>query len=141
MNEPAPPVAVDLRIPGQWSHPRELIERLPDGCRVTPEMLILPDGARIELGFMGADDQFSGIFRSSCRRPATGEELAAVDGYTVNALLSGEGGSMEAGISASTASWNESPCSIHNSFWKFALRSWTVASTSPGCPSASSTAR
>jgi hypothetical protein len=96
MNEPAPPVTVDLRIPGQWSHPRELIERLPEGCRVTPETLILPDGAQVSLGFMQADDQFPGIFRSSCRRPPTEEELAAVDGYTVNAILSAPGGSMEA---------------------------------------------
>jgi hypothetical protein len=96
MNEPAPPVTVDLRIPAQWSHPRELIERLPEGCRATPEALILPGGAQVDLSFMPADDQFAGIFRSSCRRPPTEEELAKVDGYTVNAILSAPGGSMEA---------------------------------------------
>lgn len=96
MNEPAAPVVVDLRIPGRWSHPRELIERLPDGCRVTPESLVLPNGARVGLDFMAADDQFPGIFRSSCRRPPTEEELAIADGYAVNVLLSGEGGSMDA---------------------------------------------
>ncbi len=95
MNQP-PPITVVLRIPGQWSHPRELVERLPHGCRVTPEALILADGARVSLGFMEADDQFPGIFRSSCRRPPTEEELAAADGYTVNVLLSGEGGSIQA---------------------------------------------
>jgi len=31
MNEPAPPITVNRRIPGKWSHPRELIERLPPG--------------------------------------------------------------------------------------------------------------
>jgi hypothetical protein len=96
MNEPASSVVVDLRIPGQWSHPRDLIERLPEGCRVTPEALILPDGARLDLGFLPPDDHFPGIFRSSCRRPPTEEELATVDGYTVNVTLSGNGGSMEA---------------------------------------------
>ena len=45
---------------------------------------------------MGADDQFAGIFRSSCRSPATDEELATVDGYRVNVLLRGLGGSMQA---------------------------------------------
>jgi hypothetical protein len=96
MNKTAPSIIVDLRIPGRWSHPRELIDRLPNGCRVTPQALILPDGARIDLGFFPPDDQFPGIFRSSCRRPPTEKELAAADGYTVNVTLSGRGGSMEA---------------------------------------------
>ncbi len=96
MNESHPSVIVDLRIPGRWSHPRDLIERLPDGCRVTPKSLILPDGARVNLGFLPSDDQFPGIFRSVCRQPPTEEELATADGYTVNVTLSGNGGSMEA---------------------------------------------
>ncbi|MGI8980275.1 MAG: hypothetical protein ACR2FY_13700 [Pirellulaceae bacterium] len=96
MNEPAPPVEVALRIPGQWANPREMIERMPVGCRLTPEALVLPSGAQIELGFAEADDQFAGIFRSSLRRPATAEELATADNYTVNVLLSGPGGSLEA---------------------------------------------
>ena len=96
MNKPAPTVTVALRVPGQWSHPRELIERMPEGCRLTPEALILPGGASVELGFMTADEQFPGIFRSSLRRAATEEEQRTADGYTVNVLLSGPGGSMEA---------------------------------------------
>jgi len=96
MNDPAPPITVSLRIPGQWSHPRELIERLPAGCRLTPETLVLPDKTRVEFGAMDADDQFAQIFRSSCRQPATNDELATVDGYTVNVFLSGPGGSMQA---------------------------------------------
>src|SRR5262245_17823416 len=94
MNEPAP-VTVALRIPGQWPHPEELSRRLPEGCRVTAEGLILPDGTRVELGAMAADDQFAAIFRSSCRRPPAEDEMATVDGYTVNVLMSGPGGSME----------------------------------------------
>jgi hypothetical protein len=96
MNEPTGQVNIDLRIPGTWSHPQELIERLPAGCRLTPEELILPDESRVDFGAMGADDQFAQIFRSSCRRPATDDELANVDGYTVNVLLSGPGGSIRA---------------------------------------------
>jgi hypothetical protein len=95
MNEPAAPVTVDLRIPGKWSHPKELIERLPAGCRVSAAGLILPDATEVQLGAMAADDQFPQIFRSSCRQPALPEELATVDGYAVNVLLSGPGGSME----------------------------------------------
>ncbi len=95
MNEPAP-ITITLRIPGQWSHPKELIERLPAECRFTPEALILPDSSEIEFGAVGADEQFAEIFRSSCRNPPTEEEQAAIDGYTVNVLLSGPGGSMQA---------------------------------------------
>jgi hypothetical protein len=96
MTEPAAPVTIALRIPGTWSHPGELIQRLPAGCRLTPETLILPDNTEVGFGAMAADDQFANIFRSSCRQPATAEELATVDGYTVNVFLSGPGGSLEA---------------------------------------------
>jgi hypothetical protein len=56
---------------------------------------VLPDGQEVEFGAMDADNQFAGIFRTSCRQPATDEEMATVDGYTVNVLLSGPGGSIE----------------------------------------------
>jgi hypothetical protein len=96
MNEPADPVTIALRIPGKWSHPKELLRRLPDGCRLTPEALVLPDATRVEFGAAPADDQFAQIFRSSCRQPPAEDELATVDGYTVNVFLSGPGGSMQA---------------------------------------------
>src|SRR5262245_22428841 len=96
MNEPGTPVTVALRIPGKWSHPSELVQRLPEGCRLTAEALILPDTTRVEFGAVAADDQFAQIFRSSCRQPAAEDELAAVAGYRVNVLLSGPGGSMQA---------------------------------------------
>lgn len=95
-NKTIPSIIVDLRIPGRWSHPWDLIERLPNGCRVTPQVLILPDDARFDLGFHPPDDQFPGIFRSSCRLLPTEEELATADSYTVNVTLSGSGGSLEA---------------------------------------------
>ncbi len=95
MSQPAA-VTIALRIPGKWSHPRELIQRLPAGCRLTGEALILPDATQVDFGAMAADDQFAAIFRSSFRQPATEEELATVDGYSVNVFLSGPGGSMEA---------------------------------------------
>jgi hypothetical protein len=96
MNESATHVEIALRIPGKWAHPRELIERLPAGFRLTPETLILADKTEIGFGAMDADDQFAQIFRSSCRQPPTKDELATVAGYTVNVLLSGPGGSMQA---------------------------------------------
>lgn len=92
----AAPVTIALRIPGRWAHPGELIERLPAGCRLTAEALTLPDGSQVEFSAMPPDDQFAGIFRSSCRQPATRDELATVDGYRVNITLSGPGGSLAA---------------------------------------------
>ncbi len=96
MNEPTAPVEIALRIPGKWSHPKELIQRLPAGHRLTAEALILPDATPVAFGAMQADGQFAQIFRSSCRQPATEGELATVAGYTVNVFLSGPGGSLAA---------------------------------------------
>jgi hypothetical protein len=98
MNEPAASIEITLRIPGKWSHPKDLVEALPEGVRLTPEALILPDGAEVEFVPMAPDDQFAEIFRSSCRRPPTAGELATVDRYTVNVGLSGPGGSQPAAL-------------------------------------------
>ena len=87
-------VRTTLRIPGAWSHPGELLERLPAGFRLTPERLLLPDGTGCELTPMPPDDRFAQIFESSCRRPATDDELAIVGRYTVNIGLSGPGSSL-----------------------------------------------
>lgn len=89
-------VEIALRIPGAWSHPRELLARLPAGCSLAPEALTLPDKTCVCFDAAPADDQFAEIFRSSCRQPPTEEELATVDRYTVNVLLAGPGGSMQA---------------------------------------------
>src|SRR5689334_16331935 len=96
MSESPQAVEVVLRIPGNWSHPKELIESLPAGYRLTPETLIMPGGTKVEFNPMPPDDQFAEIFRSSCRQPPTEEELEKVDGYTVNVCLSGPGGSLDA---------------------------------------------
>src|SRR3569623_354551 len=98
MTEPNAPITIAMRIPGTWSHPQELIDRLPEGCRLTEESLVLADGTEVGFGAMGADDQFAHIFRSSCRQPPTDEELATVDDYAVNVMLSGPGGSMHAAL-------------------------------------------
>ncbi len=96
MNEPAAPVRIAMRIPGQWSNPKELMDRLPADCRLTGEGLVLPDGKEVEFGAAAADKQFAEIFRTSCRQPATAEEMATVKRYTVNVFLSGPGGSLPA---------------------------------------------
>lgn len=85
---------ITLRIPGAWSHPGELIERLPEGYRLSPDALILPDGTSVEFIPMPPDGEFPHIFESSCRRPANDDELEVVARYTVNVGLSGPGGSL-----------------------------------------------
>lgn len=89
---------ITLRIPGDWSHPGELLERLPDGFRLTPEVLILPSGMEVEFAPMPPDRQFPEIFKSSCRRRPSDDELAIVDRYTVNVGLTGPGGSLESAV-------------------------------------------
>ncbi len=96
MNEADTSIETTLRIPGAWSHPDELIERIPDGFRLTPESLIMPDGTEIEFVPMPPDDQFAKIFSSSCRQPATEREIEIVHKYSVNVGLTGPGGSMQA---------------------------------------------
>ena len=73
-----------------------MIDRIPDGCRFTRDSLVLPDGSRVGFDAVGADDQFAGVFRSSCRQPPAADELAVVDDYRANVLLSGPGGSLAA---------------------------------------------
>lgn len=96
MSQPQQRVETTVRIPGNWVHPGELLERLPSGYRLSPESLHLPDGSEVKFSPLPPDEQFPEIFRSSCRRPATDDELAVVDSYTVNVCLSGPGGSLEA---------------------------------------------
>ncbi len=98
MNDTNQRPEITLRIPGDWSHPGELLERLPDGFRLTPEALVLPDATKIDFVPMASDDQFPGIFKSSCRRPPGDDELAVVARYTVNVGLTGPGGSLEAAL-------------------------------------------
>jgi hypothetical protein len=89
---------ITLRIPGDWSHPKELVERLPVGYRLSPEALLLPDGTKIEFNPLEPDEQFPQIFPSACRRPPTDDELAVLRRYTVNVGLTGRGGSLKAAL-------------------------------------------
>ena len=90
--------SITFRIPGDWSHPGELIERLPSGYRLTPDFLVLPSGDQIDFVGMEPDGEFASIFESSCRRPPTEDEMAVVARYTVNVGLTGRGGSLESAL-------------------------------------------
>ena len=98
MNDTPAAPQITLRIPGDWSHPKELLERLPKGYRLSPETLRLPDETEIEFIPMEPDGQFPQIFESACRRPPTDDELAVLARYSVNVGLTGPGGSMDAAL-------------------------------------------
>lgn len=90
------PAEIALRIPGEWAHPGELVERLPPEVSLTSDGLRLADGTVIEVVPMPADDQFFQVFQTACRRPAQPEELAVIRRYTVNIALLGPAGSLDA---------------------------------------------
>ncbi len=94
MNEAEISTRITLRIPGDWSHPKELLERLPEGVQLSATGLLLPNGTTIEITPMPPDREFPKIFQSACRRPPTDDELAILSRYRVNVALSGAGGSL-----------------------------------------------
>jgi len=96
MFEPIPSVAIVFRIPGVWTGPEDFASRLPAGCRMSKEGLVLADGRVVEMHAVKADEQFASVFRASCRQPPKAEELAVVDRYAVNVVLEGPGGSLDA---------------------------------------------
>jgi hypothetical protein len=98
MNQAIQSPSITLRIPGNWSHPGELLERLPPGFHLTPEHFTLPDGTKLDFVPVPPDDEFAGIFKSSCRRPPTRDELAILASYSVNVALTCPGGSLESAL-------------------------------------------
>jgi len=140
MNQMGDLPRVTLRIPGVWSHPGELLERMPEGFRLSPDNLILPDGTEIEFTPMAPDGQFAQIFQSACRRPPADDELKILSRYSVNIGLTGQGGSMESALAmmqAGTALVKAGAAGvfIDNSAMAHGGRDW-VAMTDDGGPEA-----
>ena len=101
MPDDTPQIA--LRIPGSWARPTELGERLPEGCWLNDEGLVMPDGKAFELSAMPRDGQFAQVFQTACRSDLSVEERAALDRYRVNIVLMGNGGSLEAALAVMRA--------------------------------------
>lgn len=93
-----------LRIPGLWSKPEELMAALPQGAALAPPtdpdahfaLLMMPDGGSVEVNVLPADDEFAGVFASSCQRAPSQRDREVIENYKVNVCLSGPGGSFEA---------------------------------------------
>ena len=100
---PAGTPQIALRIPGRWSRPTELAERLPEGCSLNENGLVMPDGTEFELSAMPPDGQFAQIFHTACRAHLSAEDRAALDGYRVNIVLMGSGGSLESALAVMRA--------------------------------------
>ena len=90
-----PLVQIDVRIPAAWEDPEELADRMPPGYQLTPEALLTPTGRQYQLGFLDADDQFAKVFATACRKIPSLSERRTIENYTVNATLSGPGGSLQ----------------------------------------------
>jgi hypothetical protein len=99
------PLEIGLRIPGTWEHPSQLSDRLPQGHRLVPNYLVLPDESRFEFYAHPADNEFARVFARACPQLPTESERERIEGYTVNACLVGPGGSFAAArrIMAATA--------------------------------------
>lgn len=93
---PEKPVRIAIRIPGVWRGPADLIAAMPAGWRLGSDSLAGPDGSKFDFDARAADDQFPGIFLSSCRRPPAEEEAGSARRCTAILLLSGPGGSLSA---------------------------------------------
>ncbi len=93
-NTDLPLVQIEVRIPGTWAEPDELIERLPDGYGLSPRGLVTPSGQCLEVGFLPPDDQFVEVFATACRQNPTADEREAIENYAVIVTLGGPGGSL-----------------------------------------------
>ncbi len=97
MNDtPVPPPAVTLRVPGRWASLDAFEAALPEGVWCDEESLHLPDGSVFELRAAEPDDDFADVFRGSCTRELLPEDDEGLSTYTVNVVLAGRGGSLDA---------------------------------------------
>jgi hypothetical protein len=97
-NETGVSSEITLRIPGAWAHPRDLLERIPEGFQLSPDLLVLPDGTEIEFNPRKPDKQFASVFETACRRPPSADELAILARYSVIVCLTGPGGSLKSAL-------------------------------------------
>lgn len=89
---------ITQRIMGDWEQPGEMMERLPEGFKLTPEALILPGGESLEFVPKRSEEEFAQIFRSSCRGPLSPQKEAWLSRSRVNLGLNGRGGSFPAAL-------------------------------------------
>ena len=82
-------VTVSLRIPGLWSGPKELLESLPAGHRLTPDTFSLPDGTTVDFAAARADDQLRRFFdrRAGSRRRMKNWRESIVTGSTYSSAV------------------------------------------------------
>jgi len=85
-----------LPIPGQRDGPEALDRALPHGYRLHEQKLLCPDDSFVHFGALPADDEFVPLFAGGCVRAPTEENCRQIEQYTVNACISGHGGSFDA---------------------------------------------
>lgn len=91
-------VDVTIRVPGFWDTPRQFANSLSDGYRLDGNgydlWLWLPDGGRASLRATERDEGFFDVWLSGCTRQPTETEIAGVQNYRTNLLLTMPGGSL-----------------------------------------------
>jgi len=137
---PADLPLVTFRIAGNWKHPAELEERLPNGCQLNSSGLLLPDGTEFEMSALPPDGQFPQIFQSACRGRLTVGELAVLNDYRVIVALRGSGGSLESALAmmqagAAIVTAGGAGVFIDNSALAHSGENW-IAMTEDGSPDA-----
>lgn len=91
-------IEIALRIPGLWSGPQELADRLPADYSLKGDRLIAANGSEFELVFREPDGQFASVVRQSCRTDLKQDEAYILDNYTVQVCLLAPGGAMSQAV-------------------------------------------
>ena len=91
-------IEIALRIPGRWSGPQELADRVPADYSLRGDRLIAANGSEFELVFREPDDRFASVVRQSCRTELTEDEADILDNYTVQVCLLAPGGAVSQAV-------------------------------------------
>lgn len=88
-------IEIAMRIPGPWADEKMLVQAISSDCKLSGNSLVLANGSQVQLYVRPRDSQFADVFKTSCRRKPSGQELERVQNYRLQVCLVGSGGSME----------------------------------------------
>jgi len=94
----SPNIEMILRIPGNWDHPDQVLEQLPDGYSIDDRGLHTPAGNCLICYPVPRDDQFASVFLMSNRSCMTDDEIEQLQNYQANMILAGYAGTQESAL-------------------------------------------
>ena len=98
MNQATQSPSITLRIPGDWSHPGELLERLPPGFVWVPRFWLCRTARRSSLTPCRRTINLPGFSSRLAAGPPRVTNRPSVARYSVNIGLTGPGGSLESAL-------------------------------------------